>query len=51
MNVEFYKVLHLWGVFMVLASLGGISLHVINGGNRNYSARKFAALGYSPKKA
>jgi hypothetical protein len=46
MDVEFYKVLHLWGIFMILASLGGMCLHVINGGTRTDSVRKFAMMSH-----
>lgn len=39
-----YKVLHLIGIFLVLVPLGGITLHVINGGTREFPSRKFAAI-------
>lgn len=39
-----YKVIHLLGVFMALLPLGGMLLHVINGGTREYPSRRFAAL-------
>jgi hypothetical protein len=44
MSIEFYKVLHLIGIFTVLLSLGGMCLHVISGGTRDYTGRKWAGL-------
>lgn len=44
MSIEFYKLMHLLGIFTVIFSLGGMCLHVISGGTRNYSGRKWAAL-------
>ncbi len=43
MPYEFYKVLHLVGVFTVILSLGGMCLHVASGGTREYTGRKLAA--------
>lgn len=43
-SYQFYLVLHVTGTFMILASLGGIALHVINGGTRDYTARKWAGM-------
>jgi uncharacterized membrane protein SirB2 len=43
MSFEFYKTLHLAGIFLLIASLGGIGLHVINGGTRNFANRKWIA--------
>jgi hypothetical protein len=40
----FYKVLHLLGIFMVVITLGGMILHVVNGGTRDYAMRKRVAL-------
>lgn len=34
MSYEFYKTLHLLGLSLVLISLGGIAVHVINGGTK-----------------
>jgi hypothetical protein len=34
MSYEFYKVLHLLGMSLVLMSLGAVLLHVINGGSK-----------------
>ena len=44
MSIEFYKLLHLVGILTVVISLGGMCLHVISGGTRNYSGRKWAAM-------
>ena len=44
MSIEFYKVLHLIGIFTVILSLGGMCLHVISGGTRDYAGRKWAAM-------
>lgn len=43
MSYAFYNVLHLLGIFLLLLSLGGISTHILNGGNRNYPLRKWIA--------
>lgn len=34
MAYEYYKILHLLGLSMVLLSLGGVVMHVINGGSK-----------------
>jgi hypothetical protein len=34
MSYEFYKILHLLGLTLVVLSLGGILVHVINGGTK-----------------
>ena len=34
MSYEFYKLLHLTGVFMTLFAIGGMLVHAINGGNK-----------------
>lgn len=44
MSIEFYKVLHLVGIFTVILSLGGMCLHVISGGTRDYAGRKWSAI-------
>jgi hypothetical protein len=43
-SYQVYKLIHLLGIFFVIASLGGMTLHMINGGSRDYRARKWAAL-------
>lgn len=45
-SYEVYKVLHLVGVFAVVAALGGVAVHAINGGSResNAARRVVAAL-------
>ena len=44
MPLEFYLVTHLVGVFMILLALGGIALHMINGGSRAYASRRFISI-------
>lgn len=44
MSYPFYKVLHLFGIFMVLMSLGGIALHMANGGARQFMNRKWIGM-------
>lgn len=44
MSIDFYKTLHLIGIFTVLLSLGGMSLHVVSGGTREFAGRKWAAM-------
>ena len=44
MSHAFYNVLHLVGIFLLLLSLGGIGLHVLNGGTRDYPYRKWVAI-------
>lgn len=44
MSIEFYRLLHLIGIFTVILSLGGMCLHVISGGTKAYSGRKWAAM-------
>jgi len=43
MSHSFYNFLHLTGIFLVLLSLGAIALHTLNGGTRNFLARKWIA--------
>ena len=45
MSYSLYKLIHLTGIFMVLVSLGGLTLYVANGGVRaENSWRRQAAL-------
>lgn len=44
MSYQFYLVTHLIGIFLIIASLGGITLHVMNGGTRQFAMRKWAAI-------
>lgn len=44
MTLDFYRVLHLLGIFMLLFALGGMNLHMINGGSREFKSRKWAAI-------
>ena len=43
MSLEFYKVLHLFGVFAIILSLGGIGLHAMNGGGWQHPSRALLA--------
>lgn len=44
MSYEFYKVLHIIGAFAVILALGGLTLHIMNGGTRNYPHRRFIMI-------
>lgn len=44
MPYEFYKVLHLTGLFFLFTSLGGMLVHVLNGGTREFPSRKMVGL-------
>lgn len=44
MSYNFYKILHIAGAFTVLMSLGGIALHCLNGGNRQFAYRKWVGM-------
>jgi len=35
MSYEAYKVLHLFGIFLILVPLGGVAMHVANGGTKD----------------
>jgi len=37
-SYQFYKTFHILGAFTVMAMLGGIALHVLNGGTRQSNA-------------
>lgn len=39
-----YKVIHLLGVLMVFLSLGGVTMHAINGGGKDHTWRKPVAI-------
>lgn len=48
LSPEVYKILHLLGVLLVFVSLGGASLHVLNGGTRESNrARRLVTLTYA----
>lgn len=34
MSLEFYKILHIIGIALIIVPLGGLTLHSLNGGNR-----------------
>ncbi len=44
MSREFYLLMHLTGIFMILLPLGGMALHILNGGTRDYPNRRTMAL-------
>lgn len=44
MDYQFYKVLHLVGIFMIIISIGGLIVHRINGGKREQPWRFSSAL-------
>lgn len=46
LSYQFYLVTHFIGIFLILVSLGGISLHVMNGGTRQFAMRKWAAIAH-----
>lgn len=45
MTYEFYKVLHLLGIFLILVPLGGVAMHVMNGGTKESNSRGRAIAG------
>jgi hypothetical protein len=47
MSYEFYKVLHVLGISLILLALGGITMHTINGGTKeNNTIRKKAMMAH-----
>lgn len=45
LSLNVYKLVHLFGVFMLFLSLGGIMLHAMNGGTKDANAaRRLAAI-------
>lgn len=46
LSIEFYKVLHLSGIFLLLLSLGGLGFHIINGGTREFAGRRWFAISH-----
>ena len=40
MSYEFYKIIHIFSIALVLISLGGLTLHVMNGGSKASNAKK-----------
>lgn len=44
MSYEFYKWLHLVSLFLLLLSMGGMLLHMMNGGTRDFAKRKILAI-------
>lgn len=46
MSFEFYKLLHLTGLFSFFASTGGQLVHFMNGGAKQHPAKRFLAIGH-----
>jgi uncharacterized membrane protein SirB2 len=47
MSPEFYKIVHMAGLLMVFLSLGGLSLHAMNGGTKSTNPeRRLVAITY-----
>lgn len=44
MSIVFYQFLHITGVIMIFFALGGVLMHVANGGTREHGFRKIAAI-------
>jgi hypothetical protein len=44
MSYEFYKIIHILGIALVVLSLGGIFMHVINGGTKTSNAFRKGAI-------
>jgi hypothetical protein len=44
MSYEFYKIIHILGIALVVLSLGGIFMHVINGGTKASNTFRKGAL-------
>lgn len=46
MSLDFYRVLHLTGIFLIILSLGGLGLHIVNGGTRDFANRRLFAIAH-----
>ena len=47
MPYEFYRLVHFIGIFFVMASLGGLMIHVANGGDKESNlAAKLTGMGH-----
>ncbi len=44
LSYSVYKFIHLAGILMIFFSLGGVVMHVANGGSRDNTFRKIAAI-------
>jgi hypothetical protein len=44
MSYEFYKVLHITGIFMVISAVGAHLLNGMLGGNKQFAGRKFVSI-------
>ncbi|AXR62640.1 MULTISPECIES: hypothetical protein [Leptospira] len=39
-----YKMIHIFGILLLFTALGGVTLHVLNGGTKEFSNRKIVAI-------
>ncbi|MBM9500629.1 hypothetical protein JWG44_10260 [Leptospira sp. 201903071] len=39
-----YKMIHIFGILLLFTALGGVTMHVLNGGNKEFSNRKFVGI-------
>lgn len=47
MDIQVYKLIHFAGIFMLFVSLGGLTLHAINGGDKaSNTGRKLVAISH-----
>lgn len=44
MSVQFYNVLHVVAIFGLFLALGGATVHMMNGGQKNYPARRWVMI-------
>lgn len=44
MSYGFYKIMHLIGIFGIFLSLGGLTLHIMCGGERKFPKRKWVLI-------
>jgi hypothetical protein len=44
MSYEFYKVLHITGIFMVISAVGAHLLNGMLGGNKQFAGKKFVGI-------
>lgn len=39
-----YKMIHIFGILLLFTALGGVTMHVLNGGDKEFSNRKFVGI-------
>ena len=44
MSYEFYKVLHITGIFMVISAVGAHLLNGMLGGSKQFAGKKFVSI-------